>query len=282
MRTWRSQERYSTDRLLRLTDLRKTSLKNSMYMHRVNSDIILLNAPWPPMKTWLTISALGLSSSPSWAQPSEADIALKGGVNAATLTADNRENRYGFSGGILGYIQWSFNDRISLGGQTELLYTPRGAEVVLDGMTQGQFREHYVDFMLAVRPEARFGAMGIYLLAGGGLNFLISANKDQGAGTEQDITEGLHRLDVALLGGAGVTFHLPSSNSGSLHLGTVFLEARHDIGLTKIFFDSGVIENRTSSVMLGVSVAVGGSPASGTGLTNQTADRYSRRPTSAR
>jgi hypothetical protein len=166
--------------------------------------------------------------------------------------------------------------------QAELLYTPRGAEAVLDGETQGQFREHYADFMLAVRPEVRFGAIGIYFLAGGGLNFLISANKDQGAGTEQDITEGLHRLDVALLGGAGVAFHLPSSNSGSLHLGTVFLEVRHDIGLTNVFVDSDGIKNRTSSVMLGVSVAVGGSPASGTGSTTQTADRFSGRPTSAR
>src|SRR5579872_4889282 len=147
------------------------------------------------MKTWLIIATLGLFASPSWAQPSETDVALKGGDNAATLTQDNRDNRYGFSGGIFGHMQWSFNDRISLGGQAELLYTPRGAEAVLDGMTQGQFREHYVDFMLAVRPEVRFGAMGIYLLAGGGLNFLIRANKDQGAGTEQDITEGLHRLD---------------------------------------------------------------------------------------
>jgi hypothetical protein len=234
------------------------------------------------MKTWLTISALGLFSSSSWAQPSESDIALKGGVNVATLTQDNRDNRYGFSGGILGHMQWSFNDRISLGGQAELLYTPRGAEAVFDGMTQGQFREHYVDFMLAVRPEVRFGAMGIYLLAGGGLNFLISANKDQGPGTEQDITEGLHRLDVALLGGAGVVYHLPSSDSGSLHLGTIFLEARHDIGLTNVFLDTDGIKNRTSSVMLGVSLALGGSPKSGAGSTSQTADRFSGHPASAR
>lgn len=234
------------------------------------------------MKIWLIILALGLSSSLSWAQPSETDIALKGGANAAILTDTNRENRYGFSGGILGYMQWSFNDRISLGGQAELLYTPRGAEAVFDGATQGQFREHYVDLMLAVRPEVRFGAMGIYLLAGGGLNFLISASKDDAAGSGQDITGGLHRFDVALLGGAGVAFHLSSSDSGSLHLATVFLEARHDIGLTNIFVDDNSIKNRTSSVMLGVSFAVGGSPASKAGSTSQTADRFSGRPTSAR
>jgi Outer membrane protein beta-barrel domain len=234
------------------------------------------------MKTWLTISALGLSSSPSWAQPSETDIALKAGVNAATLTDDNRDNRYGFSGGILGHIQLPFNDRISLGGQAELLYTPRGAEAVLDGVMLGQFREHYVDFMLAVRPEVRFGAMGIYLLAGGGLNVLISASKDDAAGAGQDITGGLHRLDVALLGGAGVVFHLPGSDSGSLHLGTVFLEVRHDVGLTNVFVDSDGVKNRTSSVMLGVSVALGGSPASGAGSTSQTADRFGERPASAR
>ena len=234
------------------------------------------------MKTWLTILIMGLPLSPSWAQPSEADIALKGGANAAILTRDNRDNKYGFSGGILGHMQWSLNDRISLGGQAELLYTPRGAEAVFDGVMQGQFREHYVDFMLAMRPEVRFGAIGIYLLAGGGLNFLISASKDDAAGSGQDITGGLHRIDVALLGGAGVAFHLSSSDSGSLHLGTVFLEARHDIGMTNIFVGDDSIKNRTSSIMLGISFALGGSPASGAGSASQAADWFSGRRASAR
>lgn len=197
------------------------------------------------------------------AQSAEFDLALKTGLNAATLVHDSRENRYGFTGGLSGDLQWSMSDRLLLGGQFDVLYTPRGANVVFDGMTSGGSRSHYIDLMLSARPEARFGAIGVYLLIGGGLNLLLSASKDDAAGSGQDITGGLHRLDVAFLAGAGVALRLSSNESGSLHLGTFFLEARHDIGLLDTDAVNGGFRNRTSSLMLGLSFAVGGSPAPG-------------------
>jgi hypothetical protein len=209
--------------------------------------------------TSLSISAILLLSSPSRAQPPELTIALKGGGNAATQDESYRVNRYGFSGGLSGDLKWSLIDRFLLAGQIELLYTPRGAEAIVQGEHVGKVREYYFDLTIAARPEARLGWASVYLLVGCGLNLLVSANKDDAAGTAQDITSGLHRIDVALLGAVGVALHLPHRELGPFHLGTVFLEARHDIGLLDVDA-SGGFKNRTSSLMLGLSFVVGSLP----------------------
>lgn len=192
--------------------------------------------------------------------PSHADsdlhIALKGGLDAATLDHEFRENRYDFSGGVAGYLRGSISGQFSLAGQIELLYTPRGANVVFEGEKQAEFRHRYVDLVVAVRPEMRFGPMGIYLLLGGGLDLMVSATMQNVLGSPQDITSELHRIDVALLGGAGVGLHLPRHDLGPLHLDTVFLEARHDIGLLDPFTTTSGFKNRTSTVLLGLSFEV--------------------------
>jgi hypothetical protein len=207
----------------------------------------------------------------------ESSIALKGGLNAATLDHDNRENREGFSGGIAGYLQWLLSERFSLGGQVELLYTPRGAEVVVGGQTQGESREHYVDFVVAARPGIRLGPVSIYLLLGGSLDLLISANKDNILGSREDITGDLHRIDIALLAGAGVALHLPGQSLGPFQFGTVFLEARHDIGLIDTDLANDGFKNRSSSLMLGLSFVVGGASAPAPAPTSQAADLQGER-----
>ena len=204
----------------------------------------------------LVTTILCLGTSEARAQP-ELDIAIKGGPNAATQAQDFRSNRDGISGGFSGDLQWSPFRRLSLGGQLELLYTPRGSETIVQGEQVGQLREHYIDLTATARPEARLGPVSVYLLLGGCLGLLVSANKDDAAGSGQDITSGLHRVDVALLGAAGVALHLPSRDLGRFQLGTVFLEARHDIGLLDVDLMGG-FKNRTSSLMLGLSFVVGG------------------------
>jgi len=204
------------------------------------------------MSAWLALSS-------AHAEPA-LTLALKAGPNAATQLENYRVSRYGLSGGISGDSQWLLTDQFSLGGQIELLYTPRGAEVVFQGEHVGKLREHYLDLTITARPETRLGWARLYLLLGGGLNLLMSANKDDAAGAGQDITSGLHRVDVALLGAAGVALHLPDRELGPFHLGTVFLEARHDIGLLDVDRNGG-FKNRTSSLMLGLSFVMGGSSA---------------------
>jgi hypothetical protein len=210
------------------------------------------------MKRVLIITSICLAPLYAKAEP-ELGIAFKGGPNAATLAHDFRVNRYGFSGGLAGHLRWPLLERFSLAGQVELLYTPRGAEVVFEGVTQGKIRQHYFDVMFAARPEVQLNPVSIYLLLGGGINLLASANDENASGVPRDVTGDLHRIDVALLAGAGVALRLPRRELGPFRLGTVFLEARHDRGLIDIDTANLGFKNRTSSVMLGLSLAVGGS-----------------------
>jgi len=133
--------------------------------------------------------------------------------------------------------------------------------VVFGGAKQAESREYYFDLVAAARPGVQLGPVNGYLLLGGGVNFLLSANKENVSGSKQDITGDLHRIDVALLGGLGVAFHLPHRDLRPFRLGTIFLEARHDIGLIDTDKANGGYKNRTSSLMLGLSFVVGGPPS---------------------
>lgn len=208
------------------------------------------------MKQSLIITAIWLAHVSAHAEP-DLDVAFKGGPDAATLAEDYRVNRYGFSGGLAGYLQRPLIDRLSLGGQIELLYAARGSEINFGGEFLGKSRQHYIDFTIEARPEARFGRVSVYLLIGGGFDFLLSANKEDASGMKQVITGDLHRVDVALIAGAGVAVHLPRQKLGPFRLDTIFLEARHDIGLIDTDAINGGYKNRTSSLMLGLSFVIG-------------------------
>lgn len=206
------------------------------------------------MRTRLIMTVLWLFSSPAYSQP-EPVLAFKGGFNAATLDEDNRENRYGFTGGLAGMLRWPLEGRFSLSGELDLLYTPRGADAVFGGMRLARSRQHYLDIMIAARPVVRLDRVSGYLLLGGGLSLLMSASKEE-LGVTVDITDDLRRVDVALLAGAGVAIHLPDRAPGSFRLGTVFLEARHDHGLIDSDAVNGGFKNRSSSLLLGLSLVL--------------------------
>jgi hypothetical protein len=190
-----------------------------------------------------------------YAEP-ELGIALKGGPNAATLAEENRVNRYGFTGGLAGYLKHSIAERVSLAVQTDLLYTPRGAEAIFEGEYLGKSRYHYFDIIISARPAVRFDSIDIYLLLGGSIDLLLSANKENASGVKEDITDILRRIDVALLGGVGIALHLPRRGLGPLRLGTVFLEGRYDYGLIETDSASGGFKNRSMCLMLGLSLAL--------------------------
>lgn len=201
----------------------------------------------------------------------ELGVAFKGGPNAATVAEDNRFNRYGLSGGLAGNLRWPLIDRFSLAGQIELLYTQRGTEASREGEYLGKVRQHYFDVTVAARPEARLGRARLYLLLGGGVNLLMRADKEDASGGKVDITGELHRIDVALLAGAGIALHLPHRALGPFRLGAVFLEARHDRGLIDTDAVNGGYKNRSSSLMLGLSFALASGAAD-----SQPASRPSR------
>jgi hypothetical protein len=216
------------------------------------------------------IMAISVSIAPVRADPA-LNISARSGLNTATLEADHRFNRYGFSGGLGGHVQWTVNNWFLAGGQLEFLYTPRGAEVVLGGERLGRCRQHYSDLIVSARPEVRIGRLQLYLLLGGGLNLLLSASKeDTTTGEIMDITDDLRRIDVALLAGAGVAWHLPRGTLGAARRSMVFLEARHDQGLIDTD-PAGGFRNRTSSVMLGLSLAL--APRAPSGRTDLSSTR---------
>jgi hypothetical protein len=200
----------------------------------------------------ILIMSLLLVSQQASAEP-RIGAALKGGLDAATLAEDNRSDRYGFTGGVSGYLLQSLTGSFFMGGQLDLLYTSRGADVVSDGKSLGETRLQYFDILLAARPEKRFGPVSVYLLVGGGLNILLNASQVDSLGGEQDIIDGLHRVDVELLGGAGVALQLPRRGFRPVYLGAFFLEARRDYGLIGIDAVNGGFVNRTSSLMFGLS-----------------------------
>ncbi len=210
------------------------------------------------MRFSLFFFCISMLRSSAQANP-ELDVALRGGLSAARHAAEFRVHRYGISGGVGACLQWELEGRFLLGGQVDLLYTTRGAEVVTDGFKQGTFEEPYFDVALAARPGIRLGRADVYLLVGGSLNFLWSARSESVTGASQDLTDVFRRVDVALLGGAGVAFHLLPKGWGPFRRGTVLFEARHDHGLLDTVAVGGELEleNRTTSFMLGVSFALG-------------------------
>jgi len=209
------------------------------------------------MRSWsiLTATLATLPAIAGRAEP-QLDISLKAGANAATLNEQSRFNRYGFSGGVASQVRWRAAEQLSFAGQLELLYTPRGADVVFDGEPAGRSRGHYIDIAIAFRPELRLGPARVYALVGGGLDVLLRANIENAAGAAEDITDDLHRIDVALLGGLGVAVPLFPGTVGPAHIDTVFVEVRHDIGLLDTDAVNGGFKNRTSSLMLGLSFGV--------------------------
>jgi hypothetical protein len=196
----------------------------------------------------------------SEAQP-ELSLSLKAGPNAAVWDREHHEHIYGFSGGLAGDLRWPFGARFSLGAQMALLYMPRGTEVIdpFTGEFLGTIRQHYFDIAVAIRPEARVGSVGVYLLLGGSWSILLNANFVDEMGTKED--RDLRWHDVTLLAGLGGALHLPSHRLGPFRLGTVFLEACYDRGLLDFARSDNTVKNRTTSLMLGVSFALGSKAA---------------------
>jgi hypothetical protein len=193
----------------------------------------------------------------SEAQP-ELNLSLKAGPNAAIWDREHHDHKYGLSGGLAGDLRWPFGGRFSLGGQLALLYVPRGTKSFspTTGEFLGTYYQRYFDITIAIRPEARVGSVGVYLLLGGSWSILLNAYSVDDRGRRDD--RDFRRHDVALLAGLGGALQLPSHRLGPFRLGTVFLEARYDRGLLDFApADDLSLKNRATSLMLGVSFALG-------------------------
>lgn len=211
-------------------------------------------------------TALSLIPISVQAQP-EIDVAVKSGAGISDVTRDPQaegvpHHRYGFAGGFAGYVHWPLVSRFFLGGQLDLLYAQRGTDAFFLGERIARNRYHYFDATLAIRPETRIGAARIYVLLGGGWSSLLKGSQlNTDTNKKRDITEFLRRYDVTLLVGAGVAISLPHPQLGPFRLNTIFLEVRHDRGLINTDVEDDANKNRSGSLTLGLSFALGSNAA---------------------
>lgn len=192
-----------------------------------------------------------LAPAPAHADP-YAGFSLKGGVAGAKYNKPNRTLRYGPSGGIAGHLGWSLAGRLFLGGQLELLYTPRGTRVVFSGVPSGNNLHHYIDVAITVRPEVRLDPVRLYLLLGASRNHLTSAHNWSAIDTHHDVTHLVRETDVALRAGIGVVLPLPRQSLPPFNRLSVFLEACHDRGMIDFDIVDLGFRNRSSSLMFGL------------------------------
>lgn len=218
------------------------------------------------MNNTLILIAMALLPTTGYASPT-AEISLKGGLDSAALSKSYRVSRYGPAGGLTAGMEWPLVARLSLAGQLEVLYTPRGGEAVSEGVSQGKIQQHYLDVMFLARPRVRLDPMSIYLLLGGGTAFLVSAQDENAAGFPRDVTDDLHRIDVELLVGAGIALNLPSVQLGPFRSGAILFEVRHQRGLLDVDTMDFGLKNRTTSFFVGFSFVLGSGSDEQTGTT---------------
>jgi hypothetical protein len=181
-----------------------------------------------------------------------AGISLKGGVAGAKYNKPNRALRYDPSGGIAGHLGWTLAGRFLLGGQLELLYTPRGTRVVFSGVPSGNSLQHYYDVAITVRPEVQLDPVRLYLMLGASRNHLTSAHDWSAINAHFDVTHLVRETDVALRAGIGVVLPLPRQSLPPFHRLSVFLEACHDRGMIDFDIVDRGFRNRTSSLLVGL------------------------------
>ncbi len=192
-----------------------------------------------------------LAPAPAHAGP-YAGFSLKGGVAGAKYNKPNRFLRYDPSGGIAGHLGWPLAGRFLLGGQLELLYTPRGTRVAFEGIPAGNSLQHYFDVAITARPEVRLEPVRLYLLLGASWNHLMSAYDWNALNGRFDVTHLVRENDVALRAGIGVVWPLPRRSLAPFDRLSVFLEACHDRGMIDFDIVDLGFRNRSSSFMVGL------------------------------
>jgi hypothetical protein len=132
----------------------------------------------------------------------------------------------------------------------------RGSNAVVDDVLQSSTRLHYLDASLLARPTLRFDQVGAYVLLGAGVCILMSANSKNRDGMTQDVSDYFHRIDTALVMGAGAMFRPFTKKQGALRVNALFVEARYELGLVDVDPEDLGFKNRTLALLLGVSIAL--------------------------
>jgi opacity protein-like surface antigen len=180
-----------------------------------------------------------------------------GGAAVAASMAD-RIPVMGLAGGVFARLELARWKGVGLGVQPELGYTPRGADVELDGVYEGNVRYRYLELPMLGRLESPpLGPAAIYAVVGPSLGFVLRAESQSGLGNISDVKEATSKLDLGLATGAGAVVTV------NRHL-ALNLEARYTHGFFTLDNTGQFeIENRAIYVSVGIAARFGAdAPAS--------------------
>lgn len=158
-----------------------------------------------------------------------------------------RESIHSFALGGFARLELTRWRGISFGVQPELSYTPRGANVELDGAYLGGFRSRYLELALLGRVEAPpVGPAVFYATLGPAPSILLTAKAVGSDGTSSNAKDGTSGVDLGLAAGIGSTLELTA------RIGLT-LEARYVHGFMTTD-ESGESEIQNRAILLTVGV----------------------------
>lgn len=158
----------------------------------------------------------------------------------------------GLAAGVFARLELARWNGVLIGVQPELSYAPRGADVEIDGVYQGNLRSRYLEAPILVRLESPpLGPAAFYVVAGPAPGFLLSAESESGLGVVADVKAVTSKLDLGLAAGAGAVVTIVPRIALSV-------EARYTHGLATVD-DTGEfeIENRALCLSVGVAARFG-------------------------
>lgn len=170
-----------------------------------------------------------------------AEFGLKGGVNFANLTDGDGDTKTGLVFGA--FYAYELNDSFSI--QPELLYIQNGSKATEDGVTV-KFNMDYLQIPVLAKLKFQ-GSETVqpYVLAGPYVGLKMSAKLKAEAGDSSGETDldGAKGTDFGVTLGAGVAVKMGTGN--------ILVEARYNMGLTKVFEDPLENKNTAFSLMVG-------------------------------
>lgn len=160
----------------------------------------------------------------------------------------------GLAAGVFAHLELARWNGVGIGVQPELSYAPRGADVEIDGVYQGNLRFRYLEAPILVRLESPpLGPAAFFVVAGPAPGFLLTAESESVRGVVADVKDVTSKLDLGLAAGAGAVVTIVPRVALSV-------EARYTHGLTTLDHTGEFeIENRAIFLSVGVAARFGAS-----------------------
>lgn len=164
---------------------------------------------------------------------------LKGGLNFASLSSDMEADYRSKTGMVFGgYLKINL---VILALQAELLYSPKGATVDVDG-SESEVKVNYFELPLLLKYKGSIAPLVSYNLHAGPA-FAFKISEEMSPKTDNDIFKS---SDVGIVFGVGLNI--------SALISEVNIDARYTMGINNVYDGEGdtEIKNKVFSVLLGI------------------------------